>query len=148
MDVMQLRRNLLMQKKETGLNTSPKVAQYGVKNPSGNPTTKPYIIDENYCVTELYSYTPMNTRQTIRFYGGDGNAILYTDTTYKDYWNFSGESREQKWSIITANTNQITCTLKISMLDDCYLWLEETGEILFAGKNSIYYGHKNISELN
>ena len=142
------RRRALMMMRKSGLDTSPIIAHYGVKNPSGNPATKPYIVDENYCVTALYSYTPMNVRQTIRFYGGNGNAILYTDETYKDYWNFNGESNEHKWNIINANTNQISCTLKISMLDDSYLWLEESGEILFAGKNSIYYGHRNISELN
>lgn len=136
-----------MQSVSSVLNTSPKIAQYGVKNPSGNPATKPYIVDEDYCVTEIYAFTPMNVRQTLHFYGGSGNMILYTDNTYKDYWNLNGETQEHKWNIINANANRLTCTLKISMIDDCYFWIEETGEILFAGKNSPYYGHTNISEL-
>lgn len=133
---------------KSGLDTSPIIAQYGVKNPSGNPATKPYIVDNSYCVTEIYAYTAYAERQTLRLFGGNGNIILYQDGVYKDYWNFNGESEEHKWGVINANTNGISCSLKISLIDDSYAIMEKSGEILFAGKNSIYYGHRNISELN
>lgn len=149
MDLMTRRRSLLARvESEPGLNTSPRIAQYGVKNPSGNPATKPYIEDANYCVTVIYSYTSSASRQTLELYGGNGNIILYADGTYKDYWNFNGESQPHRWNVINANTNGISCSLKISMLADSYAFMVETGEILFAGRNSIYYGHRNINDLN
>lgn len=124
------------------------IAQYGVKNPSGNPATKPYIVDESYCVTDIYAYTAFSEKQTLILFGGTGNVILYQNGTYKDYWSFTAETAEYRWNVINENTNGVSCSLKISLLDDAYAIMEYSGEILFAGKNSIYYGHRNISELN
>ena len=47
---MTRRRALLARLESGGIDTSPRIAQYGVKNPSGPPSGAPYIEDENYCV--------------------------------------------------------------------------------------------------
>lgn len=149
MDLMTRRRALMaLVKSEPGIDTSPRIAQYGVKNPSGNPASKPYIEDANYCVTVIYPYTSSASKQTLTLYGGSGNVILYDNGTYKDYWSFEAEIQPHRRNVINANTNGISCPLKISMLADSYAFMVETGEILFAGRNSIYYGHRNINELN
>lgn len=104
-----------------------------------------------FCVSSLYEYPAQTSFQTIvatgLTAGTDGVMRTYIDGVYKDYW---GTQITDDWerTCVNSYTNGLRVTLQMDRLDDCYLYLKETGQILFAGKNSIYYGHRNISELN
>lgn len=65
-----------------------------------------------------------------------------------DYWGWNSRNDEVTRNVININSDAIRFDIYIPMIDRCYAYLVETGQILFAGKNSIYYGHCNISELN
>lgn len=147
---MQRRRKLMgMQSAVQALDTSPRIAAYDKAFPSG----KGSLVDRtDSCVTEIYDYPEQSYIQTIAMYGRDDNFSstflrVYRDGDYKDYWG-EPRSSEITRNCINKSTNGIAFTLQTSKLNDCYAYFVETGQIFFAGKNSIYYGHRNISELN
>ena len=65
-----------------------------------------------------------------------------------DYYYGSEDFSEDVRTATTKNIVRIRWSLLIANIDKCYAYLRNTGQIFFAGKNSIYYGHRNISELN
>lgn len=146
MDVMQRRRELMGMR--NGLDTSPIIDAY---NAGMGPGNNPYVEVADRCVTVLYEYPAQSDTQTIVATGlGTGNfnvMRVYINGVYKDYW-VTGTQDNYERKCVNANTNGLRVTLVTDRLLDCYVYLKETGQILFAGKNSIYYGHRNISELN
>jgi hypothetical protein len=64
------------------------------------------------------------------------------------YWSTISTGEERTHGRIDVGSDCFAATIQTDMIDDCYLINRNTGEIFFAGKNSIYYGHRNISELN
>lgn len=134
-----------MAMQETTLDTSPVILQYGVSYAS-NGTIQ---TDAGYCVTAMYYYPVLPVTGTIGYYGTQTkNAPNYKNngTTYVDWWAL--QESESPRRCLPKGTDAIKFTLKTSMLDDCYAYLQDTGQIFFAGKNSVYYGHRNISELS
>ena len=142
MDVMEARKRLLMRKR--GLDTSPVILQYDVRLWSdGSITTK-----NGACITKSYDYD-VGLNRRFDHYGLASSTINYKNGEFFDYWNVPSDDAPKTNQILAAsNTQQIQFTLITSLLDDCYVINVGTGDILFAGKNSIYYGHRNISELN
>ena len=128
--------------------TSPKITNYGYKLPAGNSLTNPLVADSEGCVTDYYYYPPQDYTQTMTAYGTHANINIFLDNTYKDYWGWDAKTNENTRTVINKNSNKIRFGLYTSMIDDAYAFLVETGQILFAGKNTQYYGHQNISELS
>ena len=122
-----------MQKRS--IDTSPRILQYDKRYNRGE------IIDQKgYCITDIYSYPPQTYTQYITANNVYFQIQIYKDGEYIDYW--SGGNYK-----LNVNSNGIAVTL-YKNIDDSYLYINDTGQILFAGKNTPYYGHRNISELN
>ena len=68
-------------------------------------------------------------------------ADIFKDGDYVDYWSPTNIK-------LNANSNGIGVTISNSRIDDAYMYINDSGQILFAGKNTIYYGHRNINEIN
>jgi hypothetical protein len=143
-DVM-LRRWQLMAMQNAVLDTSPVIIQYDARL-NGNGTISEF---SGRCVTKVYDCAVTNNDRRFSHYGLQATTINYLNGAYYDYWNNASESEPKDNSTLAKEgTTQMQFSLVTSMLDDCYCIYKRTGEILFAGKNSIYYGHRNISELN
>ena len=137
-----------MQAAKKTIDTSPRILQYGVRYGNGNPATKPLIEDNNYCITDKYEYEPQSTKQTL-VTNGIGNTLLVFGTTgeYMDYWVWPNTADGTQRTVINVNSGMLSCCILISALDTTYAYLKETGQILFAGKNSPYYGYTNINDM-
>ena len=116
--------------------TSPKIAAEGYKFNQGR------LVADNACaVTVVYDVKPSGSIQPLKGEGLIAQLALYKDGVYFDYWTYSNPN-------ISANANGMAATVQIAQIDNSYLYIKETGEIIFAGKNTIYYGHRNISEIS
>lgn len=144
---MTRRRALLARVESGGLDTSP-IIEYYDKGLIGSGATQDVI---GCCVTALYTYPEKSVMQTSVTTGGWGTAagvmIVYKDGNKVDYWGTNTQDNYER-ACINPNSNGLRISLKMSRLDDAYLYIKDTGQILFAGRNSIYYGHRNINELN
>ena len=131
------------------VDTSPVIMQYDVRWGAGNPQTKPLLEARGYCITTQYSYPAMSAKGTMVCYGTRYYGILWKDngTTYVDYWGFDAESSELTKNCLNIGSDTIAFSMNTSMLADSYAYIQETGQILFAGINSIYYGHTNVNEV-
>ena len=129
-------------KQEAVLDTSPIIALYNKGISVRNDVDK-----EDFCITQRYYYPPSDVVQTLAYYGTDGaQCRVYKNDVYMDYWTLAPAQSPRKF--INIGSEAIAITLNMFKLDESYAYIVETGQILFAGKNSIYYGHRNISELN
>ena len=141
------RRRDLMGQKSDVLNTSPKIAYENAHIISGGNIAE----DQTCVVTALYPYSnPSDSTYTLCYYGTQGNMALYSaDRRYIDYWSITAVDTPKTRAVLYKNsrTSFAAFTLRKNMLDDCFAYVTNTGQILFAGKNSIYYGHRNISEI-
>lgn len=134
---------------EAVLDTSPVIIQTGVRYNSGNPATKPLLVYQNCGITGVYRYATAPGRQHIVLYKVNSYLIVYKNngTEYMDYWSPVTYNQEQEGSFVNGGSDGMAFSIFLDGIDDSYAYISETGEILFAGKNSIYYGHRNISEL-
>ena len=80
---------------------------------------------------------------------------IFEGNTYKTYWSMSttvfvengvggqpgsiGLYYEPSWP-----ADRFRVTLITKYIDDSYMYFEETGDVIFAGRNTPYYGMKNI----
>ena len=135
MDVMEARRRLLMM--PHGIDTSPQILRFNVRWNRGT-----LDVLDGYCVTVIYDVGFSTNSRSIIGYNTSNQYNIFRDGQYVDYWNV-GTGREQ----VNANCNGISACIPMSKIEDAHLYFADTGEIIFAGRNSIYYGHKNISEL-
>ena len=138
---MQRRRELMMLGGKP--DTSPVILANNAKYVPGGTTAT----DTQTSITKMYSVSlrTSNTRQAL-CYGIMPATLNYLDGVYKDYWNQTVTSSPANVTIFNANVNQVCFTLKTSMIDDSYVILSD-GEILFAGKNSIYYGYTKTNDM-
>lgn len=131
---MQRRRELMAMQKRS-IDTSPRILQYDKRYNSMN------IIDQaGYCITDIYSYPPQTYTQYITANNVYFQIQIYKDGKYIDYW--SGGNYK-----LNVNSNGIAVTLYTAKIDDSYLYINGTGQILFAGKNTPYYGYTNINDM-
>lgn len=130
---------------QSKLDTSPVILLYNAKYQANGTYSAAYGL----CVTRIYNYPAMNFKATIAYYGTDsGTMIVYkTGTTnILDYWVLkNGQSPR---NCVNPTSDGMAFTLSMDKLNECYCYIVETGQILFAGKNTPYYGRRNISELN
>lgn len=135
---------------ESVLDTSPVIIQTGVRYNSGNPATKPLLEYANCGITGVYTHSVAPERQHIVVYKVYSYMIVYKNngTEYMDYWSPSTYSQEQEYYFVNEGSDGLAFSIFLDGINDAYAYISETGEILFAGRNSIYYGHRNISELN
>ena len=128
-------------KQEAVLDTSPIIALYNKGISVRNDVDK-----EGFCITEKYYYPPSDAFQTLAYFGTDGaQCRIYKDGAYMDYWTLNQAQSPRR--VINIGSEAIAITLSMFKLDESYAYIVETGQILFAGKNTPYYGHRNISEL-
>lgn len=134
------RRRAMMEKKTDVLDTSPRIAEYGKHcNRSNEGLTE----NELWCYTDWYDFPKPHGNITYQqLTGMDGSHTfqeINTDTGERT-WNYPKIS-------IASYYDKVRFSIKISLLRTCYFIRNDTGEIIFAGRDSIYYGHKNISEI-
>ena len=144
MDLMAARRRLLTMHGE--LDTSPKILEYD-KSYGGNGATRS---DPGICVTDKYDLPTVTTED--RYFSVSGGiwacTINYANGAVIDYWGNSFSDPNDNALLAKYGTDQIAFSLVVSKLPDIYVIHKTTGIILFAGKNTIYYGHRNISEIS
>ena len=144
MDVMQIRRMLLEQGGK--IDTSPVILAYDTKYQNIGTTTA-FV---GLCITAKYFYPQLESKGTLAFHGTDidGNCtcIVYRNagTEQMDYWVL--KDAQSPRNFINIGSDAMAFTLVTSQIDNSYAYIVETGQILFAGKNSIYYGKKNIND--
>ena len=155
MDVMQARRRLLMM--PHGIDTSPKIAAYGKACALANTGERDVPYDS---ITDWYVFAPKTIGQLTIYYEtpaalirNDGNYQFYAinaeSTMIRDwYYNTSATNKTRTIGWTNFTLQEIRFTVITANIDDVYAYVVETGQIFFAGKNTIYYGHRNISELN
>ena len=151
MDMMEMRfRMMAMQ--ESGLDTSPRIAEYDAAWGRGTETKYSY---NGWCITDWYSYdkTSESIVSIIGYIGNDNAGITFqyhnATKTQKDWYYFNKGDQEGEQKLVGVSWPvEISFSIQQSKIKDSYVYIKNTGQILFAGKNSIYYGHKNISELN
>ena len=150
MDMMQIRRRVLLGGKKV-IDTSPKIAEYGV---CWNRTQGGKTANDNWCITEWYDFNPLyhGVMHVSGYVGADNAFITFqyegvydNSNIYKDWYYFVGQSRVIGGLNVTVN--KITFSIEVTKIDDAYAYIEETGQILFAGKNSPYYGYTNINDM-
>lgn len=146
-----------MQQKQSQIDTSPKIAEYGVY---WNRTKGGKTADANWCITEFYEFEQQAARRTTLkgYIGNDGTAKTFQyyglnniggDTSDWYYFN-AGDNEGTRDLGGTYNSNtwqRITFSIHQDKLDDCYVYVQQTGQIFFAGKNTIYYGYTNINDM-
>lgn len=125
------------------LDTSPIITDYNMElNNRGG-----LISSNNRSVTGYYALSSYVGSITQAITGGGQLRICaaYKDYDFVDYWT--------NRIVFNAGTNQIRATIDNVDIDNIYAYMPlnstvDQGKILFAGKNTIYYGHRNISELS
>ena len=148
------RKKVIMMMQKSVIDTSPVILEYDKRYNNNGSTSA----SDGMCITKVYEIPEvLQRRLRITAYGTSPSMINYFNGTYKDYWNRDTTSSESTVIMMSVGCNQITFTLKTSMLDDCYTYIEKydnsdtptySGMILFAGRNTPYYGHLNINELS
>lgn len=109
------------------------------------------------CYTEFYSFG-----RTIE--GGDSRKVIYyvssnnaggmagansqqvwQDDTFVTYWTTKYDGvYENNFAGRYGQFNRVRFPLVTAYIDDDYAYFEDTGEVIFAGKNTPYYGMANI----
>lgn len=145
---MSLRRRLLTMNRKT--DTSPKIAEHGV---NWNRTFGGKTTNDNWCITDWYNVenAPFSDANIQGFVGADSDSITFQyhlSNGSTDWYYFAGVNPRK----LSIGTNRkivdITFSLQEAEIDNSYAYIVETGQIFFAGKNTPYYGHRNIAELN
>lgn len=95
--------------------------------------------------TEGVTYPSSNGRMTI-FLNGDEYTNKYTGlVTYMNPYNTAGSPATKDASSFTFTG--IRATLLLAEVENAYLYETNTGRVIFAGKNTEYYGKTNINEV-
>lgn len=151
MDGMMRRRNMGIKSGGAVIDNAPVIEFYDTKL-NANSTTSP---NTGTCTTDWVTVPQQSGRMYCTHYGCNGVTLDYLDDARKDYWNWGSVSAESTSGSITHPCNRMKLTLQTDMLDDCYAYVKDQsqniesarGYILFAGRNSIYYGHQFIQEV-
>lgn len=152
MDVMEARRRMFFGIQHQ-LDTTPKIAEYGAylaRSETGIVNNTADAVDWGY--TEWIAVAT-------RFQGTATIVDNATDSAHPFQYNYITNSEEivpgwyygPRRSIITNpyhSLSTIRFSIELSEIDNVFAYCEESGQIFFAGKNTQYYGHRNIAELN
>lgn len=143
MDLMEVRRRMMGQITKKVVDTSPVIEFYGYSIPAGSIN---YTQSEGSGVTKIYEYPKQDFVQTLVTAYVTANIRVFKDGLYRDYWSW-GPTVGMHRKVINSLSNGLAMTIILDNIDDSYAYLEETGQILFAGKNSPYYGYANINDM-
>lgn len=123
-------------------------------------------MNNNLWTLKIMHYLP-NTKTVAAGYPAPGGAnsaknVWGIDGTPKSYqsftWEVEGGYNLPRYSVDAVNSNNMSFTVALLDLDDSYAYWGSTGanlilpegvdpgDIIFAGKNTKYYGMKNINE--
>ena len=145
MDLMQVRRRMLVQTARELIDTSPKIAGYN-KRLRGGLRVEDF---DGLCVTEWIDVNPQLSK-TSKLVFPD----VYPDTYYSmfQYMYADGTNEWSYYPHMDFATNKkiigsVRFTIPIDKLDTCYAYNNLTGQIFFAAKNSPYYGYTNINDM-
>lgn len=72
--------------------------------------------------------------------------ILLLNSAISNYYDFVNWNSEHTRNATAAGSNGIRMCLPIFQIEKSYAFIPQTGRVLFAGKQSPYYGMSNISE--
>lgn len=143
MDLMQVRRRMMAQTAKKVVDTSPVIEFYGYSIPPGSGN---YTQSEGNGTTKIYEYPEQDFAQTLVTAYVTANIRVFKDGLYRDYWSWDPRVGMRR-KVINSLSNGLAMTIILDNIDDSYAYLEETGQILFAGKNSPYYGYANINDM-
>lgn len=131
--------------------TKPRVETYGLSL-GDNQSTR---VNSATCV--LAKYPLVRTGAKVAFYRADSAQSPVSWGGYNDMWFYTGDTWVSYCSIGTSNTVSLAnpgvggqnadgfvACLVTDYVDDSYAYDSETGYVYFAGKNTSYYGLKNI----
>lgn len=144
MDLIGRRRELLLMQHEP--DTSPRIEAYN-KRLRGGLRVEDY---NGLCITDWINVEPQLNRSTTLVFPD-----IYPDT-YMSMYQYVYSDDTSDWSYypsmgMTAGSAKIIVkvrfTIPMDKLATCYAYNEWSGQIFFAAMGSIYYGHRNISEL-
>lgn len=143
-DLLHRRREMMGQKSDV-LNTSPKIAEYGKYLDRSNTGTGSRA---SWCYTVWYDIDPApGTANRLRIV----NCGIETNRTYQWTTSAGGANWDYRktggYYYLSANANTIRISIPIANLAICYAYIETTGQILFAGRNTQYYGYTNIHDM-
>lgn len=156
MGLMEIRRRMLMASKNRLPNTTVQIAEYGYSWDRGRYNK---LEDSNYGLSIFYTFQSSSSQQTIVSMGLSSEKIfiLQADGKYEDWWgqtilpsgagNDYWKEHETRRKCINAGTNEISCSIYLPLIDTTYAYIKESGDILFAGKNTPYYGYANINDM-
>lgn len=159
MDMMEVRRRVLLNSGKKVIDTSPKIAEYGKYLGRANGLIND---DAEWCYTDWIYFSSDTPGRKINItdafaslsrlasLGGDFTyQYENADGTFKDWFYGSNNFSEYTRTIgrTGAALYRIRWSLKIENINDCYAFCNDTGQILFAGKNSPYYGYININNM-
>ena len=130
--------------------TTVQIAEYGYSWGRGK-----YKKDANadYGISVFYNYSLSSSAQTLvtMCLNPRVTLMLQKDGVYKDWWSqpASGnwETTEGERTVINADTNEVSCSIYLPLIDNTYAYIKESGDILFAGKRTPYYGYTNINDM-
>ena len=107
-------------------------------------TIKYYIPDEATSVVLYWAY-PVDTSIPNGFY----IALFDSDGVLKNYNTMYNGRQNTEFTLVIGDISQIKFvgfSLYQNLADQCYAYIKNTGELLFAGSNSKYAGKRNIYE--
>ena len=93
-----------------------------------------------------YPYPAPDNPVVIKVYGVKGSNRIFRDGAYVNWTSIDASNNEVVTSV-DANANGLQFTLLMDMLDTCYAIIAQSGDVLFAGVNSPYYGYTNINDM-
>lgn len=148
MDGMMRRRNMGIKSGGAVIDNAPVIEHYD-KRIFGTSLTD----DVGRCVTQVYTVPTYATRRcqvTVHSGTATNNACqVYADGVYKGWWNggnyLNTGCNQGRWSLVTEDIDNSYCFLQNNnqVSPD-----ELKGYIIFAGRNTIYYGHQYIQEVD
>lgn len=142
---------------QTGpVDTSPVIAQtgYGLNSSGGT------VEEAELCYTDYYDIPDGYTGRVSGLFPNDdanyqtinAQCQIFEDDTFKTYWACTGlmdalGSADKSIGLYYASAwpaNKVRFVLVSAYADDSYVYFTDTGDIIFAGKNTKYYGMANI----
>ena len=142
---MTRRRALMARVESGGIDTSPRIAEYGKYLGRSNTGTGS---DASWCYTVWYDIDPVpgttNKLQIVNCGIDNDRTYQYTASSGGADWDYR-TAGDYYW--LSANANKIRFSIYIPNLLDCYAYIATTGQILFAGRNTQYYGYTNIHDM-
>lgn len=120
------------------VDTTPRFIQESAKWTNGGN-----VVSQNYTnATEIYYVAPTSSNRSLTYDKIENCFVIFKNGVFTDYWN-KGTGKEK----LNANCDGIAATISKDYIDDAYLIINGTGEIVFAGKNTQYYGYLNINNM-